>query len=228
MPRGVRTDRISQRDLEVLEFIARYGVVPRQAVAIWAGTGRAVTQARERRQRLAGLVELRPRLGSLGPFCLATRTGIRACGRSNLRPARFSFGEASHQAHCALLGARLERAGERVLSEREIMAHERLEQKHLYSAELPRGGHHRADLIRLAPEGPVAIEVELTPKGAARLDLLLRSWRRAVAGRKIRSVLYRCSPEALGAVRRSAIRISASETIAIEPLDAPGVLGSSR
>lgn len=49
MPGGRRTDRISQRDLEVLDFIARQGVVPREAVAIRAGTARAVTAARERR-----------------------------------------------------------------------------------------------------------------------------------------------------------------------------------
>lgn len=40
MPGGKRTHRISERDLEVLEFIARYGVVPRSAVAMWAGTAR--------------------------------------------------------------------------------------------------------------------------------------------------------------------------------------------
>jgi hypothetical protein len=45
-------------DLEVLEFIARQGVVPREAVAIWADTRRAVTAARERRLREAGLVEV--------------------------------------------------------------------------------------------------------------------------------------------------------------------------
>ena len=88
MPRGVRTDRISERDLEVLEFIARFGVVPRQAVSVWADTRKAVTLARERRLRLAKLIELHPRLGPLGPFALATRVGLRACGRPELRPAR--------------------------------------------------------------------------------------------------------------------------------------------
>ncbi len=39
MPGGKRSDQISARDLEVLEFIARFGVVPRAAVATWAGTG---------------------------------------------------------------------------------------------------------------------------------------------------------------------------------------------
>jgi hypothetical protein len=50
-----RTDRVSQRDLEVLEFIARYGVVPRDAVALWANTTIAMTRGRERRLAAAGL-----------------------------------------------------------------------------------------------------------------------------------------------------------------------------
>ncbi len=51
MPGGKRTDRISPRDIEVLEFIARLGVAPRSAVALWAGTARTVTITRERRLR---------------------------------------------------------------------------------------------------------------------------------------------------------------------------------
>jgi hypothetical protein len=66
MPRRRREgeeERISRRDLEVLGFICRFGVVPRAAVAIWAKTGRSVTLDRERRLREAGLLEQHPALG---------------------------------------------------------------------------------------------------------------------------------------------------------------------
>jgi hypothetical protein len=52
---GRRTDRISARDLEVLQFVVRFGVVPREPAAIWAGTRRAATLKRERRLRLVSM-----------------------------------------------------------------------------------------------------------------------------------------------------------------------------
>ena len=51
MPGGKRTGQISRRDVEVLEFIARFGVVPRSAVATWALTGQTATLTREHRLR---------------------------------------------------------------------------------------------------------------------------------------------------------------------------------
>ncbi len=80
-----------ERDLEVLEFIARFGVVPRFAVSVWAKTGRSVTLDRERRLREARLVVSHPPLDQTGPLLLATRTGLRLCGRTELRPARLSL-----------------------------------------------------------------------------------------------------------------------------------------
>ena len=106
-----------------------------------------------------------------------------------------------------------------MLSEREIMAAERLAEKRLYSARLLRDrGHHRADLIRLGGEGPEAIEVELTLKAPARLDFLIRSWRLAIAERKVRGVLYCCSPETLAGVKRSIARVRAVGQVRVEPL----------
>jgi hypothetical protein len=217
MPRGVRTDRISERDLEVLGFIARYGVVPRQAVSLWADPRRTVTQRRERRLRLAGLVELKPAFAAAGPFAIATRSGLRACGRAELRPARLSWGEVLHQTQCALVGAELERGGAKVLSEREIMAAERLAGKRPYSADVGQR-YHRPDLIRLDFERVEAIEVELTPKGATRLDAILRAWRRAVVQRRLGRVLYLCCDKTLPTVERSIARTKTNELIHAEPL----------
>jgi hypothetical protein len=219
MPRGVRTDRISERDLEVLRYVGRFGIVPRQAVAVWAGTGRTVTLTRERRLRISGLISVLPPVGSVGPFSIATRAGLRLCELYELRPASFSYAEAIHQARCALLGAQLERAGESVLSEREIAMEERLAKRRIYSAQLPRGSQHRPDLIRLTTEGPEAIEVELSSKGASRLDLLLRSWRRAVVERKVRGILYLCTSETRRAVERSIARTSTQAQVRVEPLE---------
>ena len=133
-----------------MEFIARFGVVPRFAVSVWAKTGRSVTLDRERRLREARLVVSHPPLDQTGPLLLATRTGLRLYGRTDLRPARLSLSTVRHWQLTALVGARLEADGERVLSEREIIAAERLEGERVYSAGGRfDGGHHRPDLIRL-------------------------------------------------------------------------------
>ena len=107
MPGGKRTDRISERDLEVLEFVARFGTVPREVVALWAGTGKAVTAARERRLRLAGLVEVLPGVGDTGRLVLCTRDGLRAVFRGELPVPRFSPGTVRHTAVVARVAVRL-------------------------------------------------------------------------------------------------------------------------
>ncbi len=144
-----RTERITERDLEILEFVARFGVVPREVVSEWAKTGRAVSAARERRLREAGLIEVLPGLGDSGRLCLCTRRGLRTIGREELPVARFSAATLIHSATTARVGAHLERAGHRVLSEREIEAHERAEGKRVFSAECRSGRLHRPDLVLL-------------------------------------------------------------------------------
>jgi hypothetical protein len=214
---GRRTDSISERDLEVLEFIARFGIVPRDAVAIWAGTKRTATLERERRLRISRLITVLPGLGATGRLTLPTRAGLAACGRPELRGVQFSFARANHEAAVATLAAKRERQGDRILSEREIVARERLEGDRHLSAGLPNGRHHRPDLIRVA-DTLEAIEVELTPKAPARLDELLRAWRRAVVQRRIGRVIYLCSPATKRHVERSVGRTSTTQ-IEVQSLD---------
>lgn len=217
MPGGRRTDRISKKDLEVLEFVARYGVVPREVVGLWARTGRAVTAARERRLREAGLVEVLAGVGETGRLVLCTRSGLRAAGRGELPVPRFSPATIFHSAVAGRVGAQLELAGQRVLSEREIFARERAEAKRVFSTEGSNGRHHRPDLI-LFGDAPKAVEVELTDKSARRLDELMRAWRRSIARKQFGAVRYLCGPRALLYVARAAQRTRSESFIAIEAL----------
>jgi hypothetical protein len=217
MPGAKRTDRISQRDLEVLEFVARFGVVPREVVAIWAGTARAVTAARERRLREAGLIEVLPGIGNSGRIVVCKRSGLRAVSRDELPTPCPSPATLVHTAVTARVAAQLERQGHRLLSEREILARERAEGKRIYSAEHSYKGFHRPDLVHLGEE-PEAIEVELTDKAARRLDEILRCWRRAVGRGQFSRVRYLCSPRALPYIKRAADRIRFDVGIAVESL----------
>jgi len=219
MPGGKRTDRISKKDLEVLEFIARFGVVPRSAVATWAGTGRTVTITRERRLREAELIEVSPGIGESGKLLVCTKLGLRLAGRSDLRLAQLSLQRVHHESAVASLAAALERAGNRTLSEREILARERSEGERILSVELSGGRAHRADLIRTMGVGPpLAIEVELVAKGAARLDELLRGYRRAVGNKRLSGVLYCCPPGIVRVVRKAVERTSTEKVVRVEDL----------
>jgi hypothetical protein len=217
---GKRTDQISTRDLEVLEFIARFGVVPRQSVATWADTARTVTIVREGRLRKAELIRVVRGFGAGGPYSVATKSGLRASGRPELRAARVSWVALSHDTVVAELAARLERCGQRLLSEREIFASERAAGERRLSAQLPAGRFHRADLIRIgADDRPIeAIEVELTTKGAARLDELLRAWRQAVIEKRLQRVIYHCTPRTLPYVRRAVERTRTESVISVREL----------
>lgn len=215
--RGARkTERITEKDLAVLEFVARFGVVPREVVGRWAGTGRAVTAARERRLREAGLVEVWPGVGS-GRLVVCRRSGLQAVGRDELSTPRLSLATVRHSAVVARIAAQLERAGERVLSEREIEARERAEAKRIYSARHRENGYHRPDLVLLG-DPDVAVEVELSPKAARRLTEILRAWRRAVSYKQFGCVRYLCGPRALPYLERALQGSMLTEAILVEGL----------
>jgi hypothetical protein len=219
VPGGRRTDRINQRDLEALEFLARFGTVPRDVLARWSRCGRSVSYERERRLRDAGLIETVRGPWEGGRLLYATRAGRRACGRAELAAARPSPAILHHETTLATFAARLELAGERLLSEREIVAAERAEGKRVYSADLGHGRVHRADLLRLGDGAPVAIELELTAKGAARLDDVLRAWRFAVAEGRLAAVVYHCSIKTRGLLERAVTRTSTSAAIGVVELE---------
>jgi len=211
---GEAWSRVSARDVEVLEFVARFGVVPRSAMASWAGTARSMTLRRERRLREAGLVEVRKLWPATEPVLTATRDGLAVCGRDDLRVALVSLTTLRHFSVAAHLAADLESSGEQLLSERELLAHERAMGERDLSVRLPGASHHRPDLIALG-EPPTAIEVELSPKGSARLDQIVAAWKAAVEKRRFARVRYCCSVEALPYVKRSVDRTEAGGQVEV-------------
>jgi hypothetical protein len=220
VPHGRRSDRIDQRDLRVVELLARYGTVPREVVARWARSGRTVTYERERRLRSAGLIEVIPGPGEGERLLIATSSGRRACGRPELAPARPSPATLRHETTLARFGAGLEAGGERILSEREIGASERAEGRRIYSASMGRGRFHRPDLVRLEGSQATAIEVELTVKAASRLDAILRAWRFAVAEGRLAGVTYHCAARVRPFVEKAILRTSTAQAITALDLEA--------
>lgn len=118
---------------------------------MWAETARAVTVARERRLREAGLVEVWPGIGNSGRIVVCRRGGLQAVCREELSTPRPSPAKLMHSCTTATVVTQLERQGKRTLSEREILATERSGHKRIYSAQLG-GRRMRAFSFPVSPK----------------------------------------------------------------------------
>jgi DNA-binding Lrp family transcriptional regulator len=213
-PKGREGDR------ELVRLIGRHGAMSIGQLMIAMGIGRTAAYRRFQRCEEAGLVE-RLRLTRTTPTVLhATRDGLRYAGLG-LTLAAVSPGTVDHALRCTAHALTLERSfGEGcVLTEREIILAELVDEAPVASAEVSRRGprRHRADLAVMADGETIAIEVELTPKTPRRLEGLMRAWRRATLEGVINSVRYLCEP---GQTRRAVERaIYRSRTEALVTVD---------
>jgi hypothetical protein len=192
-------------------------MVPREVVALWAQTGRAVSYARVRRLREAGLVEVWPGIGEIGRLVLCTRRGLRVIHRNELSTPTFSPANLHHTAVAARIAAQLEVSGAVSSPSARSSPPSGSRESASTRIELRRGRKHRPDLILLGHPNE-AIEVELTNKGTSRLDGLVRAWRRSLNEKELGCVRYLCSPRALPCVERAVRRTIAEEFVGVEPL----------
>ena len=194
------------------------------------GVSRSVSYEVVRRLCEAGLLERLRVLWGEPSLIRATREGIAFSGLG-LLVARVTAGSQRHWSACAKVALWIERqwGREAHISAREVMLAEFLAGRPLYSAVVGRTqvdspALHRPDLVIVAGERPVAVEVELTPKSPGRLQGILRGWRRS---RLVEKAIYLC-PEghAYEAVERALRKIHGTDTVELVRLEA--VVGDSR
>lgn len=210
-----RTGSVHSRDLELVRYVGRHGLVAMRHVMVALGVGRTAAY-----RRVAACIERGPpeRLE-----LVRAEPGLLRYAGLGLPVAAVSPGAVDHWLRCAstaqLLGKHF--GHERVLTERELVLAEQIEERPIASAkvgERPNGAphSHRADLAVLADGGTIEVEVELTPKSPQRLQHLIRAWRYAVAFRVVAEVHYHCAPgQTRRAVERAVAKVSAEEFIAI-------------
>jgi hypothetical protein len=198
---------VTDRDRSVVAWVAVVGAVSAQDVQLRFGVGRTVSY-----RRLGVLVEYgllaRARLVHGQPeLYVATREGLRWAGLSFAEPARLTWGTVRHWAVCARLAVVLERSeGCVVWGEPRLRAAELDTDAAVASAELGRlpdgrARFHRPDLVLFPRNGsPVAVEVELSVKGARRLQSIVRAW---AACRLVGEVRYYAPAEVARAVSRA-------------------------
>ena len=209
------------RDLELVRYVGRHGLVRIVHVMKAMEAGRTVTYDRVAACVEAGLLERLELVRSEPGLLRATRDGLRFAGLG-LPLAKVRPGGVDHLLRCATTARLLEKhyEGARVLSERELVLAEQIAGEAIASADLgERRGRvrlHRPDLAVLTDEGAIAIEVELTPKAPRRLYELIRAWRWAVGSGTVKEVHYLCAPgQTRKAVERAVDKVRAEQFIRI-------------
>ena len=158
---------------------------------------------------------------------VATRAGLRWGGLDEFDVCKVSATKFEHAWQIAERAVALAAGlpGWRVLSEREILWHERQwRERHKLLASVrigSRGGGvaavHRPDLALLSPQGRVAaVEVELTRKTPSSLLAICGGWARA---RHVDAVYYLATPTAARTVGRAVMKTRAEERVKILPLE---------
>jgi hypothetical protein len=200
--RGSRRARpflLTERDLELLAFVAVHRFVLAAHVHSWLGVDRAVAY-----RRLAGLVGAGllsyERIFHAQPGCyLITNGGLGVIDSDLPRPSvdLRCYGHDTGIVWC-WLAAINERFGavDRLLSERELRSHDQRPNRADRRFGIPVDGYdrngnqrvHYPDLVMVRPDGGrVAIELELSVKGRRRLEAILLGYH---AAPQLGAVLY--------------------------------------
>lgn len=168
-------------DRELLNYIGRHGVLTVDHVIAALDLPRA-TAYRHIASCIEGrLLERFTLPHSKLPLLRATRRGLRYAGLIDLPSAEVSLASVDHRLRCASTAQILseEFPLATILSERDVRARERSSKQLIASARLSDDRLRLPDLAVLTDTGTISIEVELSPKGPARLDPLIEAWKKA-------------------------------------------------
>lgn len=209
---------LTERDLKILEWVGRQGVVRAEHVMARVGMGRSATYRRLAQLVDYGLLRRYRVLYNDGALLAATAEGLCAVGLDHPRPARIALAQVPHMVLSATLAARLEPhlQEQTLLIDREHRAAENATGRPLGSAILGPGNNgqsrlHRPDFVLTSTgsEQLIAIELELTLKTRARLERTLRGYLR---NHNVASIRYYAPQPIADAVRRAA-RMTGSDSI---------------
>jgi hypothetical protein len=215
---------VTDRDRSVVEWVAVVGAVSAQDVMQRFGVGRTVGYRRLRALVDHGLLSRARLVYGQPALYVATRDGLAWAGMPQVEPARVGVATTRHWAVCARLAVILERSDAcEVWGEPHLRAAELAADRPIASAQLgqlPDGRPRlrRPDLVLFPPEAalPVAVEVELSVKGARRLEAICRAWARC---RIVSEVRYYAPAHVARAVSRAVSVVHAHDAIRILSLD---------
>lgn len=213
---------LTERDLRFLAWIGGLGAAGGEHVAARFAIDRPTCYRRLRVLTNEGLLESRRLFYQRPGLYWATRPGLRVCGLAGLGVFGVGATNFEHSWEVAAVAAALAPGlpGWEVLGEREMRWRERERGELLGSVRVSSledaVALHRPDLVLLSPAGRVvAVEVELSVKGRARLLKICRGWGRAG---HVDAVYYLAAPAAAVAVTRAAREMRVEELVTVLPL----------
>jgi DNA-binding transcriptional ArsR family regulator len=220
----------------MLAWLAGVGGADAVTLATAMGLRERTALAHLRSLEQAGLVDAARLLHRQPALFLITRDGLCAAGRRELDTPRVTASSFAHLLESARTAVALQCAlapRYSVHSERELRVWERDAGHALASADVgPALGRdialHRPDLVCWPVESrdgelPIAIEVELTVKGALRLRSIVRAWARC---RHVEAVVYYASAPAARAVNLAIAAELAEERVHVLALERRGDLAA--
>jgi hypothetical protein len=216
------------RDQEIVGFIARFGAASAEHVQAQFAMCQSRAYVRLGVLVRDGLLEHKQLLHRVPGLYVATRAGLRWAGLGQLSVQRLSPGGFRHA--WALTSAAVELSAAvpewQLLSERELRAREREEERLIASVSLgERAPLHRPDLALFGGEDEVvAIEVELAVKAPRRLRAIARAYARA---RHLSLICYLASAPAAAAVARAVADVRGEQRIAVLALEEAEALADS-
>jgi hypothetical protein len=224
----VESLQLTARDRAMLGFVADHRLVLAAHVAVFAGCTERAAGARLRTLSAAGLLERRIVFHRQAGCYQATAAGLRAAGSSLPRP-RLDLRYYMHDVGCAWLWLNA-RAGAfgaaaEIHSERRLRSHDVRADRAGPPLAVRVGDHgregaerlHYPDLVvRLADGRRIALELELTGKGRARLERILGGYG---ADGRIDAVVYLAgSPPVARSLRTSVATLGLGSLISVRPL----------
>jgi hypothetical protein len=218
---------ITARDRELLEFLAEHRLVLDSHVHSLLGS-RSAADARLRALDRAGLVQQGTRFHGQPRSYQITRSGLDAVGSSLPRP-RIDLREYKHDVGVAWLwlvarrgafGPLRELISERALRSGDMTPEGRSRPLGVRLGGVgPRGREslHYPDLLIVDPHGRrIALELELTPKGAGRRDRILAGY---ASDARIDAVLYLVEDRRIARkLEASARAVGAGELVRVQPV----------
>lgn len=180
VPRARSAASEAVRDREMLLWIARFRFVDAAVLAERFDVSKQQISARMRRLEAAGLIERKRENVVAGSTIATTPKGARAIGEPPRRAPRTTV-QREHELEIARLVTRLERSATppHVLTERQCRQREATSNDR-YSADTIEPGRGPArrwpDLVIETNNTREAVELELTPKGTARLRAIIAGY----------------------------------------------------
>jgi hypothetical protein len=219
--------RITERDMAVVAWVGRQRFAEAAQVARRFGMDEGNLYRRLRGLVAAGLLAHRRVFHLQAGVYWATSAGLAAADL-RLAPAGIDIRTYQHDRLATGVAVELEEEFGRaaVKTERELRSHDATAAQPRYgisrSMSTGRRGLHFPDLAIEGVDGrPLAVEVELTAKGRARLDSIIGAYVRA---RHVAGVRYYVAPRAEQGLAKAIARAGAGELFDVRPIRASGGL----